>query len=73
MNKKIKKQPKKTYLRIEKRVAAKRAAENGTLSKRRAASKIQTSIIGRMKGTVLYEADLTQPIYEQWNADFDKF
>lgn len=41
-------------------------------SKKTVSSKrIVSPILGRMKGTVHYDSDLTKPIDEHWDADFE--
>lgn len=37
-----------------------------------ASKKKHTSLLGKMKGTVLYESDLISPIEETWDVDSDK-
>lgn len=65
------KKPKPRYLRIEKvKNAKKESRPSRIIKKPEVLKKAGSPILGRMKGTVHYETDLTKPIKEKWDADF---
>jgi len=72
MAKKTTKYSRITSVKSAKKAAIRRASirKNRSLRKDAGTSKIgEPPILGRMKGTILYEADLIGPLEETWNAE----